>query len=146
MQKFKFDFLENEFWSDVLRSISKTLHNFSTCFFSMYRGILEPKNNISISRKNGSFANRTCCGLTALAVKTRIYFYCCNFVNKQINKNSWYCFFFFRIDCSQQVEPKIFRKMFLVLEMESQINGHLLKMSPVNVGSTLFERCGATLK
>ena len=33
--------------------------------------------------------------------------------------------------------------MFLVLEMESQINGHLLRMSPVNVGSTLFERCGS---
>ena len=35
---------------------------------------------------------------------------------------------FLRIDCSQYVEPKIFQKMFLVLEMELQIYGHLLRM------------------
>ena len=72
----------------VLSSISKTLHNFSTRFFPMYRGILELKNDTSILRKNGSFSNKTCCGLTALFLKTKIYFCRCNFVNKQINKNS----------------------------------------------------------
>ena len=35
---------------------------------------------------------------------------------------------FFRIDCSRYVEPKIFKKMSVVLEMELQIDGHLLKM------------------
>ena len=30
---------------------------------------------------------------------------------------------------SQYVEPKIFQKRFVVLEMEPQINGHLLEMS-----------------
>ena len=39
------DFLENEYWTDwVVR-----LHDFSTVFFSMYRGILELKNNTNIS-------------------------------------------------------------------------------------------------
>ena len=72
----------------VLSSISKTLHNFSTGFFPMYRGILQLKYDTSILCKNGSFSNKTCCGLIALFLKTKIYFCCCNFVNKQTNKNS----------------------------------------------------------
>ena len=43
----------------VLSSISKTLHNFSTGIFPMYRGILELKIDTSILRKNGSFSNMT---------------------------------------------------------------------------------------
>ena len=39
----------------VLGSISKTLHNFSTGFFLMYRGILELENHTSILRKNVLF-------------------------------------------------------------------------------------------
>ena len=35
----------------------------------------------------------------------------------------------FHIDFSQYVEPKISQKRFAVLEMEPQINVHLLKMS-----------------
>ena len=66
MQNFKFDFLENEFWPGmyVLSFISRFLHGFTTGFFSMYRGILELKNDTSISRKNGGFLNKTCCDLT----------------------------------------------------------------------------------
>ena len=74
----------------VLSSISKALHNFSTGFFPMYRGILELKKVISILRKNDSFSSKTCCGLTALFLKTKICFRRCNFVNKQINKNFQY--------------------------------------------------------
>ena len=80
----------------VLSSISRNLHNFSTRFFSMYRGILELKNDIlwnfygifyDILSKNGSFTNKTCFGVIALFVRTKIYFYRCNFTDKQINKN-----------------------------------------------------------
>ena len=39
------DFLENEYWTDWV----VLLHDFSTVFFSMYRGILELKNNTNIS-------------------------------------------------------------------------------------------------
>ena len=91
MQNFKFDFLEKEFWTDWgvgLSSISRTLHNFSLRFFSMYRGILELENDTSILDKNNSFANKTCCALTALFIKTKIYFCRCNSGNKQINKIS----------------------------------------------------------
>ena len=116
----------------ILSSISRTLHNFSTEFFSLYSGILELKNNTSILCKNGSFTNKMCCGLTALFIKTKIYFCHCNFANKQTNKQK-FLVSFFRIDCSQQVEPKIFQKMFVVLEMEPQIRGHLLKMSLYNM-------------
>ena len=77
MQNFNFDFLKANFG----------LHNFSAGFFPMYRGLLELKNDASNLRKNGSFSNTTCCGLTALFLKTKIYFCRCNFVNKQINKN-----------------------------------------------------------
>ena len=117
----------------VLSSISKTLHNFSTGFFAMYRGILELKNDNSILRKNGSFSNKTCCSLTALFLKTKIYFCRCNFVNKQINKNSWHCFFVLTVVNMQS--PKYFRKyfMFVVLEMKLQIFGHLLKMLLYNM-------------
>ena len=66
--------------------------------------ILVLKNNTSILRKKGSFSNKMCCSLTALFLKTKIYFCCCNFITKLINKNSSYCFFC--IDCSQYVEPK----------------------------------------
>ena len=112
MQNFKFYFLENEFQVDrvyLLSSISRTLHNFSTGLFSMYRGRLKLKNVTSILHKNGSFANHTCCGLTSLFVKTKIYF-CrhCNFVDKQIKKIPSIVFSF-----SQQVEPKIFQKIFI---------------------------------
>ena len=72
----------------VLSSIYRILHNFSTGFFSMYRGVLELKNDTGISRKNGSFTNKMCCSLSALFVETKIYFFRCNFGNKQINKNS----------------------------------------------------------
>ena len=72
----------------VLSSISETLYKFSTGFFPMYKGILELKNDTRILCKNGSFVNKTSCGLTALFLKTKIYFSRCNFVNKQINKNS----------------------------------------------------------
>ena len=51
----------------------------------MYRGILKLKN-ASILLKNASFANKTCCGLTALFVKTKIYFCRCYFANKQIKE------------------------------------------------------------
>ena len=54
----------------------------------MYRGISEQKNGTSILHKNGSFSNKTCCSLTALFLKIKIYFCLCNFVNKQLNKNS----------------------------------------------------------
>ena len=52
----------------------------------MYRGILELKNNTSILRGNGSFTNKMYGGLTALFVKTKIYFCRCNFGNNEINK------------------------------------------------------------
>ena len=58
----------------VLSSIPKTLYNFSTGVFPMYRGILELKNNASILRKNGSFSNKTCRGLTALFLKRKFTF------------------------------------------------------------------------
>ena len=74
------DFLENEYWTDwVVR-----LHDFSTVFFSIYRGILELKNNTNILCKNGSFANKTCCALTELFVKTNICF--CRYNFRKINK------------------------------------------------------------
>ena len=47
-------FSKTNFWPTglyVLSSISKILHNFSTGFFSMYRGILELKNDNRILRK-----------------------------------------------------------------------------------------------
>ena len=40
-------------------------------------------------QKSGSFTNKTCCGLTSLFVKSKTYFCCCDFANKQINKNSY---------------------------------------------------------
>ena len=92
----------------VLSSISKTLHNFSTGFFPMYRGILELKNDTNILRKNGSFSNKTCCGLAALFLKTKIYFCRCNFVNKQTHKNSYYRFLI--LTAFNMWSPKYFRK------------------------------------
>ena len=44
----------------------------------MYRERLELKNDTSILCKNGLFTNKTCWALTALFVKTKIYFYRCN--------------------------------------------------------------------
>ena len=91
MQNFKVDFLENEFWAEwgvCFKFHFQNLFHFSTGFFSMYIGILELKNGTSILRKNGSFANKTCCALTALFVKTKSYFCRCNFGIKQISKNS----------------------------------------------------------
>ena len=58
----------------VLRSISIILPNFSTRFFSMYRKILDLKKDISTLPKNGSFRNETCCGLTPLLLKAKVYF------------------------------------------------------------------------
>ena len=52
----------------------------------MYRGIIELNNGTRILCRNGSFANKTCCGFTALFIKTKIYFCRCNFANKQIKK------------------------------------------------------------
>ena len=74
----------------VLSPISKTLHNFSTWFFPMYRGILELKNHTRILCENGSFLNKTCYDLTALFLKSKIYFCCCNFVNKPCIFISWF--------------------------------------------------------
>ena len=48
---------------------SRTLYDFSNEFFSVYRGILELKNDTTILRKNDSFANKMCCSLTVLIVK-----------------------------------------------------------------------------
>ena len=48
--------------------------------------MLELKKEISILHKIASFANKTCSGLTAPFVKTKIYFCCCNFPSKLINK------------------------------------------------------------
>ena len=135
MDNFKFDFFKNEFqafWSVRFKFHFQNLtKKFSTRFFSLYRGILELKNDTGILRKNGSFSNKTCCGLTALILKTKIYFCHYNFVNKQINQK--FLVSFFRVGCSQYVQPKIFQKMFAVLEMELQIYVHLLKMSQYNV-------------
>ena len=91
MQNFIFDFLENEFWADWgvrFKFHVQNLTLFLYMIFSMYRGILELKKDTSISRKNGSFANKMYRSLTALFVKTKIYFCRCYFRSKQINKNS----------------------------------------------------------
>ena len=103
----------------------------------MHRGILELKNNTSILHKNGSFSNKASCGLTALFLKMKIYFCCCNFINKQIKKNSQYRFFILTV-YSQYAEPKIFQKMLAVLEMELQIYGHLLKLLLYNIINRAF--------
>ena len=127
-------FSKNNFalvWVYVLSSISRTLHNFPTGYLSMYRGIIQLKIDSSILHKNDSFTNKTCCGLSALFVKTKIYLlFCCNFGNKQIKK---ILALFLRIDCSQYVKHKILQKTFVLLEIEHQINGHLLKMSLHNM-------------
>ena len=52
----------------------------------MYRKILELRNDTSILRKNYLFQNKICCALSALVIKTKIYFCRCNFGNKQITK------------------------------------------------------------
>ena len=52
-------------------------------YFSVYREILELKDDTSILRKNGSLAITTCCALTAVFVKRKIYFCHCNFGNKK---------------------------------------------------------------
>ena len=88
MESLKFDFL-NKFWASWgvrFNSISRTLAKNSGVYFTKYKGILELKSDTRISRKNGWFVSKTCCGLTALFVKTKIYFCCWNFVNKKINK------------------------------------------------------------
>ena len=61
----------------------------------MYRGILELKNDTSILYKNGSFIYKTCCTLTGLFVKTKIYFCYYNSGNKQIKIPS--IFFSYRL-------------------------------------------------
>ena len=74
---FKLDFLKKEFWANFgvpFKFYFRNFHNFSKEFFSLYRAILEFKNNAGILRKNGLFENKTCCGLTALFLKTKIYF------------------------------------------------------------------------
>ena len=96
MQNYKFDFHRNEFWTDWgvrFNFHSKTLHNFTTGLFSLYRGIFQLKKDTSILSRNGSCANSTCCSLTTLFVKTKIDFCCCNLANKQINKKSKYRLF-----------------------------------------------------
>ena len=97
MQNFKSDFLENEFWLTgmyVSSSISRTLHNFSTGFFSMYREILELKHDMLAFCRKMVHSHTMYFGLAALFVKTKIYFYHCNFVSKQISKSSCYCFLY----------------------------------------------------
>ena len=54
----------------------------------MYKGMLKPKKDASILRKNGSFANKTRCCMNALFVKTTIDISRRNIANKQINKGS----------------------------------------------------------
>ena len=113
MQDFKFDFLENEFWTDevyVLSFISRTLHNIFTGFFSMYRKLIELKSDTRILRRNGLFGNKTCCALTALFAKKKFCFYHCNSGNKQISKNSWYHIFVQTVVNRQN--PKYSRKCF----------------------------------
>ena len=107
----------------VLSSITRSIRSFFKRLFSMYRGIFELKNDISIFCKNGSFANKTCCGLTVLFIKTKINFFRYNFTNKQINKNSQHHSFV----------QTVFHKVSVVLEMEPQINGKLLKTFLYNV-------------
>ena len=72
MQNLKFGLFENNFFGPAevygLVSISRALHIFSTELFSMYRGILELKNDTSILRISDSFTNKTGSGLTALFV------------------------------------------------------------------------------
>ena len=82
----------------------------------MYKEILELKNCTSILSKNGSFANKTCCTFNALFLKTEFYFCRCDFRDKEIKQK--FLVSSFRIDCIQKVEPKIFQRMFAVLEME----------------------------
>ena len=89
----------------VLSSVPRTLHNWSTVFFPMYRGTLELKNHASILRKNGSFSYKPCGSLTALFVKTKIYFCRCKCGNKQINKNCWYRFFVQTVEIGVKVGP-----------------------------------------
>ena len=55
--------------------------------FSTFRGILELKNETNILRKNSPFANKKCYGMTVPLVETKIYFFLCNFANKQIKKS-----------------------------------------------------------
>ena len=66
----------------ILSSISRTLHNLCMGFISLYRGVSELKNDTSILRKNGLYANKRCCDLTALFLKTKIYFCHYSFANK----------------------------------------------------------------
>ena len=90
IQDFEFDFPENGFWAGwgvYFKFRFQNLTYFSTGFFSMYRGILELKNDTSILRKNGSFANKMRYSLSAVFVKIKMYFCFCNFANKQMNKN-----------------------------------------------------------
>ena len=62
-----------------------------------------------------------------------------NFINEQMKQK--FLVSFFCIDCSQYVEPKIFQRMFVVLEMQLQIYGHLLKTKRAHhVESTLIRR------
>ena len=56
---------------------------FIITIFSMYRGTLELKSDNSTFRESGSFSSKMYCGLTALFLKTKIYFCRCNFANKQ---------------------------------------------------------------
>ena len=97
MQNFKLDFLGMNFRSTrvyVLSSISRTLHYFSTGFFSVYRGMLGLQNDTRILHKNVSFKSKMLQGSAALFIKMKIYFFCCNLVNNQINSTSQYLFLF----------------------------------------------------
>ena len=66
----------------ILSSISRTLHNLCMEFISLYRGVSELKNDASIFRKNGSYANKRFCDLNALFPKTKFYFCHYSFANK----------------------------------------------------------------
>ena len=75
IQNFKSDFLENKFWAEwgvCFKFLIQNLTYFFHRIFFNVRGILELKNDTTILRKNGSFANKTCCTLTALFVKMQI--------------------------------------------------------------------------
>ena len=75
--------------NNIMLNIMQNFKFFSKTNFRP-TGVL--KNDTSILRKNDWFSNKTCCCLTALFLKTKIYFCHCNFVNKQINKNAKYRF------------------------------------------------------
>ena len=69
-----------------LGSISGTFRNFSTEFFSMYRGILELKTILAFYAKI-ALSQKNVWRLDCTIFKTKNYFCRSSFGNKQIKKN-----------------------------------------------------------